>query len=277
MLLKNIDPFIRFADTVDYSITRDFTRTYDCRMLYILSGSGTVDIHGNLYALQEDIIINFQPGTPYKIVPSPGFRAVAVDYDFTQEHREEISVFPPVSRDDFDEDKAHGTVQLEDAAFLNEALYIENAYYARRYITELIEEFNSGKMYFREKSGLIFKNMMFEIARNYQSSDKVHQICEQVAYYIASNYRGKVTNKDIAAMFSIDPDYLNKLFKASTGKTIHQALIDQRISAASKLLLTTNTPLEKIAYETGFYGLAHFSALFKRSTGHPPSYYRKGK
>ena len=277
MFFKDINPFIRFADIVEYNISRNFTKTYDCRLLYILSGSGTINLNNELYSLEEGVLFNIQPGTPYKITPAPSFYAIAVDYDFTNDFQNEVTVFPPVPVKNFDEDKSHKTTFFDDVSAFSETVFIKNAYYVRRYTSELVEEFNSGKLFFREKSGLIFKNMMFEIARNYSNNEKKNQICNYVTNYIISNYQNNISNTQIAETLNIDPGYLNKLFKATTGKTIHKALMEQRITAASKLLLTTNTPLEKIAYETGFYNLAHFSALFKRSTGHSPSYYRKGK
>ena len=116
-----------------------------------------------------------------------------------------------------------------------------------------------------------------KIVRNYKNNGKKNQICDYVTSYIIRNYQDNISNVQIAKMLNLDSGYLNKVFKASTGKTIHKALIEQRINAASKMLLTTNVSLEKIAYETGFYNLAHFSSLFKKMTGHSPSYYRKGK
>lgn len=277
MLLKDTDPYIRFADAVEYNISRGLTKTYDSRLIYILSGSGEIYIEEQLHKLSEGMLINFQPGTPYAINPLPCFHAIAIDYDLTCDHQDETSVFPPIPIDSFCEEKSHGRITFKDTTMFNEALMIKNAFYTRRYISELAEEFNSGKPYFREKSALILKKMMFEIAGNYKNNGKKNQICDYVTSYIIRNYQDNISNVQLAKMLNLDSGYLNKVFKASTGKTIHKALLEQRINAASKMLLTTNASLEKIAYETGFYNPAHFSAMFKKMTGHSPSYYRKGK
>jgi len=277
MLLKDINPFVRFADSFEYNISRNLSMTYDCRLIYVLSGSGKIQINGELHVLEEGVLVNFQPETPYKIISTPSFCCIAVNYDFTDDFKKETAFSLPVPIKNFNANFSHGVVNFEDITFFNEVIFVKNAYYVRRYISELVEEFNSNKRFFREKSSLILKNMLFELARNYNNKNKNNQICDYVTNYIISNYQKKISNTQIASKLNIDPGYLNKLFKAATGKTIHKALIEQRITTATKLISTTDTPLEKIAYETGFCNFAHFSALFKRNTGHSPGHYRKVK
>ena len=275
MLLKDINPFIRFADSFEYDILRKLSMTYDCRLIYILSGSGKIQINGEMQILEEGTLINFQPETPYKIIPTPSFSCVAVNYDFTDDFKNETNFFPPIPTKKFNKAFSHGTIDFTDITFLNEVVFDKNAYYARRYISELVEEFNSNKLFFREKSSLILKNMLFEIARNYKNSGKSNQLCNRVTNYIVSNYQSKITNVQIAEKLNVDPGYLNKLFKSITGKTIHKAIIEQRIKAATRLILTTDKTFEDIAYETGFYNYAHFYALFKQNVGYPPGHFRK--
>ena len=176
MLLKNTNPFIRFADAVEYNISRGASETYDSRLIYILSGNGSIRIKGQSHTLSEGMLINFQPQTPYAITPSPCFHAITIDYDLTQDYRHETGIFPPIPINSFCGDKAHSVITFEDVIIFNEALIIKNAFYARKYISELAEEFNSGKPFFREKSALIMKNMMFEIARNYNNDEKKNNV-----------------------------------------------------------------------------------------------------
>lgn len=277
MLLKNINPFIRFADVVEYNLSRGETLTYDCRFIYILNGKGKITLNGEIHSLSDGTVVNFQAGTLYRLEPEPSFLAIAIDYDFTQDYTEKTTFYPPVSKDVFSDEEMHKNINFDDYSLFNYPLIIKNAFYLRKNISELTEEYNTKNLFYEEKASLYLKNIFFEIARNTLLDDKKNRICSYALNYIYTNYHKSVSNAEIAAHLNLDHGYLNKIVKSCTGQTLHKHIMEHRINVASKLLLTTNIPLEEIAYETGFYNLGHFSSAFKRKTGYPPSYYRKGK
>lgn len=277
MLLKNINPFIRFADAVEYSLSRGFTRTYDCRCIYILSGSGRITLGQTEYPISENMLITFQPGTLYKLEPLPKFCAIAIDYDFTQDYCGQTGVFPPMSDDSFCPDAMHTPLTFEDYTVFNAPLILQNAIFLRKSISELTEEYNSKHLLCAEASSLLLKKAFFEIVRHESADDHKNKLCTAALNYIYANYNKPISNTEVAAQLHLDPRYLSKLVKSCIGQTLHKHLVDYRIGIAAKLLLTTNMSIEEIAYDTGFYNLAHFSAAFKKKTGNPPSYYRRGK
>ena len=276
MLLKNIDPFIRFADTVNYSITRGTTKTYDCRFIYVLDGNGKINIENTEYTVSEGTLIIFQPGTAYRIDPMPVFNFAAIDFDYVQDYNSNASILPPIQAINYNESLKHRFIKFEDQDMFNYPI-VTNALYIHKSILEILEEFNSKKLFHLEKTSLMLKNIFFEIARNFVFSNKAYEICSRALNYIYSNYNKPISNNDIAKHLNIDSGYLNKLFKGFTGMTMHKYLIDYRINIASKLLITSNMSLESISYTVGFYNLAHFSSAFKSKTGHSPSDFRRGK
>ena len=70
---------------------------------------------------------------------------------------------------------------------------------------------------------------------------------------------------------------MNKIFKDNMGTTIHQALLDERVSIAKNLLRTTSISVESIAHEVGFSERAQFCTVFKKHTGRTPGEYRGAK
>jgi AraC-like DNA-binding protein len=69
--------------------------------------------------------------------------------------------------------------------------------------------------------------------------------------------------------------YLCRLFKAYTGKTVIEYVIERRIQAAIWKLREGNEKIISIALGCGFNDLAYFNRTFKRIVGTTPSHYRR--
>ena len=66
-----------------------------------------------------------------------------------------------------------------------------------------------------------------------------------------------------------------KQFRAVTGETATQYVINRRLSAAATRLASTKAPIAEIAYEVGFNDISHFDACFRTAFGCPPSVWRR--
>jgi transcriptional regulator GlxA family with amidase domain len=69
--------------------------------------------------------------------------------------------------------------------------------------------------------------------------------------------------------------HLRRVFKAQTGVAPAQFVAQCRLETAAALLKTTAQPISHVAHSAGFDDLAHFSRLFCRRYGLPPSRYRR--
>lgn len=279
MNVQEIQPFIRFADVFSYISDRGVSKTYDSRFLYVLEGSGIIEIEKHRYEIKPYMLVTFQAGTAYHLMPEPSFAAAAVDFDYTTEYApantEKIEAFPPISSERFNANKMHQPILFEDYPMLNTPVVIYNLPDLHRHITDLVLEYNSQKLFRLEKSSLLFKNILLEVIRHQFSRSKSSQLSESVLDYIYLHYDKNLTNEKLGEVFHHDPCYLNRLIKSYTGMTLHKCLMQYRITTAVKLLLTGNLSIAEIALQTGFYNTAHFSNCFKKITGHPPSFYRK--
>ena len=95
------------------------------------------------------------------------------------------------------------------------------------------------------------------------------------ADYITAHYAEPIKNARLGELTGYHEYYLNRLFLARMGMSIHKYVLSLRLDEARKLLENTALPLSRIATAVGFGTCAHFTAYFKKEFGIPPSRYRE--
>ena len=275
MKLVSVSPAIRFADKLLYTRARRLSKTYDCRLLYVLEGRGELSADGSAFEIQPGMLVLFQPETAYRFLPAPSFHAIAVDFDLTGGFETEGGALPPLPLADFDADASHGRIRFDDTDFLADTVVEYDAQRFGEKLERLLAEFRGTRLYGREMAALMLKELLLELARGRTVLSKSARTVERVLEYIALHYREELTNESIAAVFNHDPCYLSRAVKRHTGDPIHRLIIKQRLEVGIRLLITTDAPLESIAEQVGFYSAAHFCKRCKALTGKSPSFYRR--
>lgn len=79
----------------------------------------------------------------------------------------------------------------------------------------------------------------------------------------------------IADKLGISPNYLGRLFKTYTNKSIGDYLNKLRVEKTLELLEESNMSVSDVAAKAGFYSKSYFYTIFKRITGITPSEYRQ--
>ena len=102
-----------------------------------------------------------------------------------------------------------------------------------------------------------------------------HKAIERTLEYINNNLSADLTLEGLASAANFSAIYFHKLFKSSTGKTLHEYVEDQRIKKSINLLISTDMTLGQIAYECGFSSQSYFSYAFKKKSGLTPRQYAK--
>ncbi|HWT74118.1 MAG TPA: AraC family transcriptional regulator [Mobilitalea sp.] len=105
---------------------------------------------------------------------------------------------------------------------------------------------------------------------------KSYRKVQQLLSHLNTNYADKITSVDIEVMTESNFDYINRIFKQLTNKTIFSYLNMVRINHAKELISTTNMKLSEIGQMVGFSDLYYFSKVFKKATGISPSVFAKG-
>jgi len=106
-------------------------------------------------------------------------------------------------------------------------------------------------------------------------SPSLDNLLETTMQYIEEHYAEEVTRADIADDLGINPDYLGKHFKSSTGKTIKDHLNSVRIKKAVSMLDADDMKIIDIAFAVGFESLRTFNRVFYRIMGCSPGEYRE--
>ena len=79
----------------------------------------------------------------------------------------------------------------------------------------------------------------------------------------------------LAAESGCSQRQLLRSFRAGSGRSPHQYILDLRIEKARRLMLTPRLSLMDIALECGFASQAHFTYAFRQRQGLPPSDFRR--
>ena len=84
----------------------------------------------------------------------------------------------------------------------------------------------------------------------------------------------KLTLNAIARACGLNRTKLTRGFRDAFGTSVAESLAELRLTAAGRMLLTTDLPVSTIGYETGYLNTASFTRAFGRRYGHTPSDYR---
>ena len=114
----------------------------------------------------------------------------------------------------------------------------------------------------------------FEIYMELIGERKRTDVITAVTDYIDRFYANPITIENIAKDINLDRHHLARIFKAKTGFTMQQYLIDRRLNQAKKLLLT-NLDVTACAEAVGYRDIFVFSKAFKKKFGVSPNNFKK--
>lgn len=280
-----MNPFIRFAETIFYHSENHEVLVRDCRIFYILSGEADLFIENQHYSLKPDSLFYCCAKNRY-CINSAGVTLISLNFDLSQNFRQYIHPFFQIpveksssSASDTEPELSHISWNKEtilDCDCLNRHYFLPHAQAFQESLTEILNEFSTQQLYFQERSSALLKDILIRLQRlSVEASSHAEDAVSTAIAYLKSNYAQEITNQSLSAMTGYHEYHLNRLFLKHTGTSIHQYLLSVRISAAKKLLINTALPMSVLAEKTGFGSKTHFSSAFKKVVGITPSQYRK--
>ena len=96
----------------------------------------------------------------------------------------------------------------------------------------------------------------------------------RVVEYIECALHKELTIAELARVAAVSPFHFARLFKQSTGKTVHQFVLDRRIQLARELLGKSTMAIVEICSRIGFSNQSHFTTAFRTKTGMTPARFR---
>ncbi len=116
-------------------------------------------------------------------------------------------------------------------------------------------------------------------SENSESSNTIslnarEKICD-ILQFMEKHYAKNITLSVLEEKFEISRPYLCSSFKALTGISPIDYMIQKRITEAKRMLIATDKSILNISEACGFHSLSNFNSTFKRLVGCTPSVYRK--
>lgn len=96
----------------------------------------------------------------------------------------------------------------------------------------------------------------------------------RVLEYMSAHFAEPLTLENLAAEAVVSKFHFSRLFRRSTGATPHAFLVQLRMEAARRMLMTTDLNVAEIATSCGFARAAHFGTTFTKHFGVSPTAFR---
>ncbi|MBQ4119881.1 MAG: helix-turn-helix domain-containing protein [Clostridia bacterium] len=281
LLQKHIKPFVRKALInvwVGMKYNDVFIKTRDCRLFYVMSGKGGIEIGGVKYPLSAGSLVLFQSGTEYRWdVGDMKLCIINFDYTFVAESITKSS--SPIASKDFNNSGFAPIYEFLDINCLNNHIVLNGAFSVGEKIKELTIENSIKDAFSKEYTSSLLKNIILNIARIASETTNTKTkndaaLAKGVIEYIQNHLTENINNEDIANYMNFNISYLNRVFKKYTKMTIHAFLLERRLELAMEKLKTETISVSEIALSSGFTDIPHFTKIFKKYVGKTPSEYR---
>lgn len=96
-----------------------------------------------------------------------------------------------------------------------------------------------------------------------------------VTTYIHNHLSDALSVKETAKALNTNADYLSHQFHQEVGMTFIDYVNQERIRQAASLLMSTDVPIQQIAFAVGYNHTSYFGKQFSKIMGHTPSEFRK--
>ncbi len=276
MKFIEVSPFVRFAYKIMLKSGRPCLNL-DSRLFYVIDGDGKILINGKEYSFSSGTCFLWQPGTEYCFLTQDVTTLISINFDFTAENSNRTTPFEVVYLADSPKPELPEKIFFEDCPMLNEPIVCTGNSAIYNILEKILFENTTKRPFYQERISALFKECLVSIVRSVSTSDdsRSDEAIETVMDYIHKNYSGNVDNFTLAELVGYHPYYLNKLFLASNGITLHKYVINYRIAVSEQLLLSSTLSIDEIAVKIGFSGSLSFSSSFKKKNGMTPSDFRK--
>lgn len=110
---------------------------------------------------------------------------------------------------------------------------------------------------------------LYESARRFRSS--ASRLVVKARRYIQDNYAdADLSLSDVAESLQVSTNHLSYQFAREAGKTFKEYLMETRLEAAKKLLMSTPLKVYEVSRQVGYRNVEHFCRIFRRVTGNTP-------
>lgn len=278
MEVKNVSPIVynvAYFKHVEGSLAikrLSYDKTQYCyRFIIVEEGYLDVFAFGKTTRLYAKDALYLLPGESYRLLPcGSDFAISSVFFNYVNEEIDTKGEC--IFLNDFKQEKALKIVNFEDAKLLNNSGIFRNLNLDKvkdlLYVSEK-EEFFS---YYR---GIIVHLLIAEILKTPQTFKPSSAEAKKIVNYIKTNPEEDFTATVLSHIFSYHKNYINKLVKNETGKSLNEFIRHVKIEHAKKLFSERALSLSEIAERLGYYDYSHFYKAFIAETQMTPAQFKE--
>lgn len=278
MQLTEISPFIRFANEAVVPKRKELSLCCDCRLMFITEGKGKININGNNFNFTVGTLLFWQAKTSYRFTFKDTVKTFVIDFDLISNGQNSKEILPLIPITDPQLNKSKFSVyNFSDVSVLNSPIILDNAFFIKDRIIKIIEEYKKQTLFSNANASAYLKICLSKILETVMSGTKDKEITKKieiVTEHIQKNFDKPLSNELLAKLVGYHPYYLNRVFKQIAGDTLHQYILNYRLSIASELLLSTTKTIAEIAEKTGFNNQISFINAFKKIYRLTPTEFR---
>lgn len=155
---------------------------------------------------------------------------------------------------------------------------VKNAVFSCKRCAEAAEKLTAAaRTSYGERSGQELLSVLYGVLSMLDSTEnpECDSYVTAARRYIRENYALPITADGTAKFVSLSQNYLCKLFIRECGHSIKREITLTRLERAKELLENTMLSVRDVSLAVGFGDEKHFSSVFGKECGLPPSVYRK--
>ncbi len=281
--LSEINPFVRFAKLMSYIPVYDESpqlyAAKDWRLFMPYDKKVTLHFEGGKYILSKNTIALIAPDVPYRItcekqngVPDYNILLLNVNFDMTMSYRESTTPVSPT-------DPKINSYAFDDSVtkcFYPYVIFTDFPASANAHLVSLLTEFTVTGELSEIKSSLLLKLTLLELFEAKTSAGTGNKkIVMDIVSYVHANISKHFSIKEMAAELFFHPFYLSKIFSDNMNVSLHDFIMNERLSHAKELLLESDLSVEETASMSGFVNTSHFCKAFLKTFRVSPAKFRK--
>lgn len=271
--VSKIHPFVRRVG-IAKGLIQENVKSYDYRMLLILSDGGEIDIDGNKITPKKSDAFLISPGVMFSVNLLETQKMLVVNFDWDMQYPLYKNYVLTSKAIDFEAAKIINKYDWSDVFSLEEWFFKKTNPTIIEMCHNLLDVFSMPHRSKENQTLLLSAIFMQIISELLEDKKENNKVAEQIYEYIFANYDKPITMDVLSKEFSYHKNYINRLLKKYYGSSFRQLIIRFRLKQAIFLLDETTFSIQEISDKLGFYDYKHFHQCFKNKYGVTPSKHR---
>lgn len=138
---------------------------------------------------------------------------------------------------------------------------------------QMVKEYNDLNLYRAEILRRYFKIFLIYVSRQVEEPQPIAKqsrnidLLQSFVSLLEQNFRSQKMVADYADQLAVTPNHLNEVIKKITGYPAGYHIRQRVALEAKRKAAYADLGMKEVAYDLGFFDLAHFSKFFKNATG----------